>query len=99
MFTPEEVAAIKTKRQIEKLNSYRKEGVVICNGIMFIDEKNWSVWLNQKLLSPQLRRPEFKIHQVTPEKVDLTWRYKQEEHRVILQPNQGYDGVLRKLID
>lgn len=99
MFTPEEVTAVNTQRQVEKLNRYRKDGVLICNGILYFNEKNWTVWLNNKLFIPQIRRPEILIHHVTAQQVELTWRYKGEEHRVCLPPNQGYDGELRKFID
>jgi hypothetical protein len=99
MFTSTEVSMIKGQRAAEKLSQYRKTGCLICNGIMYVDKDNWTVWLNNKMISSRLRRPDIQIIKVSADMVSLTWRYKGQEHAVLLRPQQGYDGELRKIID
>ena len=99
MFTQAEVNMLKGQRQAEKLSKYRKTGCLICNGIMYVDKDNWTLWLNNKMISSRLRRPDIQIHKVSADMVSLTWMYKGKEHAVLLRPQQGYDGELCKLID
>jgi hypothetical protein len=99
MFTSTEVTMIKGQRQAEKLSQYRKAGCLICNGIMFVDKDNWTVWLNNKMITSRLRRPDIQIHKISADMVSLSWRYKGKDHAVLLRPQQGYDGELRKMID
>jgi hypothetical protein len=99
MFTPNEVTMIKAQRQAERLSQHRKNGCLICNGILFVSDHDWTVWLNNKMVSSRLKRPDIQIHKVSTDMVSLTWRYKNKEHYVLLRPQQGYDGELRKMID
>lgn len=99
MFTPTEVAMIKNQRQAEKLNQYRKDGCLICNGILYVTSDNWTVWLNHKMISSRLRRSDIQIHKISADMVSLTWRYKGKDHAILLRPQQGYDGELGKMID
>jgi hypothetical protein len=98
MFTPEEIKAIHTQRHVQKLQNHRKEGCLICNGILYINDKEWTVWLNEKLYSRHLSRPYIKIHKVTSHDVNLTWCYKEHNHLITLQTNTGYDGETSEMI-
>lgn len=101
MFTPQEVNSILSKRyQENQTECLKQQGCLICQGILYHTSQLWTVWLGEEAITATLSSSfgkDLKVLRVKPTEVHLLWKYKNEEHRFTLRPNQFYDARLRQV--
>ncbi|MCP4922740.1 MAG: hypothetical protein GY915_01730 [bacterium] len=81
----------------ENLNDLLSSGLYL-GGIVYLNESNWSFWLNgQKMSSAQDLPEEFTLRSVNAHSVSLTWNRGGELHAVTLKPHHTYDPIQRRV--
>lgn len=85
--TPEEIEEFKAKNAISSVRS------ISLGGIVFINPREWTIWLNKKLITPGRVPKEILDLRVSKEFVELRWLDAQENkiYPVRLRPNQTFN--------
>lgn len=85
--TPEEIEEFKSKNAITSVRT------VSLGGIVFINPNDWTIWLNQKLITPGRIPKEILGLRVSKDFVELRWLDVQENkiYPIRLRPNQTFN--------
>ena len=94
MLTSAEEAALKrAQEQAQKATSSQSKGPekLRLDGIVYINQKSWTIWLNGRSIKPGQRIEALRILRVTPESVELIWCPSPDErHQLFLTPNEVF---------
>ena len=57
-------------------------------GIMFADNKNWVIWINDQRITPGEVHPYITVHEVSNSQVNCTWHRQGQDLKVALKLGQ-----------
>lgn len=81
------------QRRAEERSQKRIPQILILGGIMYKTDQDWTVWLNNRPVTPRSKPNEITSIRVTKEFVELKWKDPLTDriYPVRMRPNQGYD--------
>ena len=75
-------------------------GDIRLGALMYYAPDDWSLWLQGEKWTPQTRRDDLRILEVTSSDVQIAWRDDDnQEHSIRLKPNQSYQIATGLIID
>ena len=99
MYSDREIKFILDKRnggKSKKIAHQQISDCIKCNGILYQDSNNWSIWLSGRKFTNQkscCELAKIKVLETFHNKAKISWTHKGKVHEFIISPGQIYSTV------
>ena len=95
--TPQEA---RTAEILADKNAPAGQGDIRLGAVMYYGPGDWALWLQGERWTPETRRENLSVTQVTAGEVHMIWRGDEggKEHEIVLRPNQTYQIATGKVM-
>ncbi|MEN8235990.1 MAG: hypothetical protein ABFQ95_00340 [Pseudomonadota bacterium] len=93
LFTPEEQYQIKStnrRAHIRAKTPIHQAKQLHLNAVLYVDENNWTIWINGHKITPNSPNVHLIIHKVSSEHILCTWKHTTQNYEVELRTNQMF---------